>query len=478
MQSRSYRAPEVILGLPYGPGIDVWSLGCILAELLSGYVLLQARDARPARAAAPGSMLHRGPSISAATLVALPSEACRARLFKLGARGGARLCSMPCWPRRHRVQRARWARRLARALWPHAMGLTPGRARRARAERLAGHAAGAPGGRAGPGAAAAAARGPLRAPLLHARGRALRALRPHGAPSRRPPVPHGLLRARSRWGAARVLQLARRRYSPSRRIDGLRLHACRAATFASLRLAGRARAAGRGRRRPRQRAPLPHPARRSRLEAWRAGAAAPTSPTLHGARPNARPEPRAQGRYEILRPKRTSLRRRVPEADAGALAFLKALLTVDPAQRPTAAQALQHPWLACAPWSARLAAGRAGVAGLRSGGAGRPQLACAWQQGGAAPRPQAVMRAVLDACMCRKRVLLVQRGQVLSSGLQAGLGRCLNRQLKGFYAAGMCTPRSEAAARAGSGRPPLPRQHSAFALPCSSSVCFFLQDVL
>ena len=43
VQSRSYRAPEVILGLPYGPGIDVWSLGCILAELLSGYVLFQAR---------------------------------------------------------------------------------------------------------------------------------------------------------------------------------------------------------------------------------------------------------------------------------------------------------------------------------------------------------------------------------------------------------------------------------------------------
>jgi len=63
VQSRSYRAPEVILGLPYGPGIDVWSLGCILAELLSGYVLLQARAAPPARAAAPGPVLRRGPPI-------------------------------------------------------------------------------------------------------------------------------------------------------------------------------------------------------------------------------------------------------------------------------------------------------------------------------------------------------------------------------------------------------------------------------
>ena len=39
VQSRSYRAPEVILGLPYGQKIDLWSLGCILAELFTGQVL-------------------------------------------------------------------------------------------------------------------------------------------------------------------------------------------------------------------------------------------------------------------------------------------------------------------------------------------------------------------------------------------------------------------------------------------------------
>ncbi|CAL1271628.1 unnamed protein product [Larinioides sclopetarius] len=33
IQSRFYRSPEVILGLPYGPAIDMWSLGCILSEL-------------------------------------------------------------------------------------------------------------------------------------------------------------------------------------------------------------------------------------------------------------------------------------------------------------------------------------------------------------------------------------------------------------------------------------------------------------
>ncbi|XP_058110224.1 uncharacterized protein LOC131253293 isoform X2 [Magnolia sinica] len=36
VQSRSYRAPEVILGLAYDKKIDIWSLGCILAELCSG----------------------------------------------------------------------------------------------------------------------------------------------------------------------------------------------------------------------------------------------------------------------------------------------------------------------------------------------------------------------------------------------------------------------------------------------------------
>ena len=36
IQSRFYRSPEVILGLPYTRKIDVWSLGCICAELFLG----------------------------------------------------------------------------------------------------------------------------------------------------------------------------------------------------------------------------------------------------------------------------------------------------------------------------------------------------------------------------------------------------------------------------------------------------------
>jgi len=41
VQSRSYRAPEVMLGLPYDQKVDIWSLGCIVAELWTGYVLFQ-----------------------------------------------------------------------------------------------------------------------------------------------------------------------------------------------------------------------------------------------------------------------------------------------------------------------------------------------------------------------------------------------------------------------------------------------------
>ena len=42
IQSRYYRSPEVILGYPYTEAIDMWSLGCILAELLTGKVLFRA----------------------------------------------------------------------------------------------------------------------------------------------------------------------------------------------------------------------------------------------------------------------------------------------------------------------------------------------------------------------------------------------------------------------------------------------------
>ncbi|KAL3316317.1 hypothetical protein Ciccas_005035 [Cichlidogyrus casuarinus] len=44
IQSRFYRAPEIILGDRYGPPIDMWSLGCIIAELITGTPLFPGEN--------------------------------------------------------------------------------------------------------------------------------------------------------------------------------------------------------------------------------------------------------------------------------------------------------------------------------------------------------------------------------------------------------------------------------------------------
>ncbi|XP_021777602.2 dual specificity tyrosine-phosphorylation-regulated kinase 4 isoform X8 [Papio anubis] len=44
IQSRFYRSPEVILGHPYDMAIDMWSLGCIMAELYTGYPLFPGEN--------------------------------------------------------------------------------------------------------------------------------------------------------------------------------------------------------------------------------------------------------------------------------------------------------------------------------------------------------------------------------------------------------------------------------------------------
>lgn len=38
-QSRWYRSPDIILGRRYGCGIDMWSLGCVVMEMITGQVL-------------------------------------------------------------------------------------------------------------------------------------------------------------------------------------------------------------------------------------------------------------------------------------------------------------------------------------------------------------------------------------------------------------------------------------------------------
>ena len=42
--SRFYRAPEIILGIPYDHGIDMWSVGCTLFELYTGKILFTGRN--------------------------------------------------------------------------------------------------------------------------------------------------------------------------------------------------------------------------------------------------------------------------------------------------------------------------------------------------------------------------------------------------------------------------------------------------
>jgi dual specificity tyrosine-phosphorylation-regulated kinase 2/3/4 len=44
IQSRFYRSPEVILGITYGPPMDIWSFGCLLAELAMGRPLFDGED--------------------------------------------------------------------------------------------------------------------------------------------------------------------------------------------------------------------------------------------------------------------------------------------------------------------------------------------------------------------------------------------------------------------------------------------------
>ncbi|KAJ3187594.1 Dual specificity tyrosine-phosphorylation-regulated kinase, partial [Irineochytrium annulatum] len=67
VQSRFYRSPEVILGISYNMTIDMWSLGCILAELFTGYPLFPGENEQEQLACImelkglpPDSMIERG----------------------------------------------------------------------------------------------------------------------------------------------------------------------------------------------------------------------------------------------------------------------------------------------------------------------------------------------------------------------------------------------------------------------------------
>jgi dual-specificity kinase len=68
ISTRHYRAPEVILGLGWTYPCDLWSVGCILVELLVGEAVFQTHENREHLALMertfgplPHSMIHKSP---------------------------------------------------------------------------------------------------------------------------------------------------------------------------------------------------------------------------------------------------------------------------------------------------------------------------------------------------------------------------------------------------------------------------------
>lgn len=89
IQSRFYRAPEVILGAKYGMPIDMWSLGCILAELLTGYPLFPGED--------EGDQLATIIELSGMPPQKLLDQSKRARNF-ISSKGHPRYCTVTTLP--------------------------------------------------------------------------------------------------------------------------------------------------------------------------------------------------------------------------------------------------------------------------------------------------------------------------------------------------------------------------------------------
>lgn len=46
IQTREYRSPEAILGIPYDTSTDIWSLGCIVYELITNDYLFKPKKGK------------------------------------------------------------------------------------------------------------------------------------------------------------------------------------------------------------------------------------------------------------------------------------------------------------------------------------------------------------------------------------------------------------------------------------------------
>ena len=102
IQSRFYRAPEVVLGRVWGSPIDAWSVGCLLAELTTGRPLFPARSEK--------DLLVRWIAmIGPPPAVALTAARFAEELLPCGARDGPP-----------------WARAARRRQLSQAVGLPPG----------------------------------------------------------------------------------------------------------------------------------------------------------------------------------------------------------------------------------------------------------------------------------------------------------------------------------------------------------------
>ena len=134
VQSRWYRAPEVMLGIVFDEKIDMWSLGCLLAEMLLGFPLFHGASV-PKVLAAQHLASHRRHEVrvEAGLLVVsvlrvvdgeaahevhdhLPMNGHQVRaplflLLRLGVRGEAQVAEQACGGQAPRVVAAAFRRR-------------------------------------------------------------------------------------------------------------------------------------------------------------------------------------------------------------------------------------------------------------------------------------------------------------------------------------------------------------------------------